>query len=199
MSRPRAGPTTELPLDPNEAEPLLLEGLSSLFDDAKPGVAIPERSVRHRAELHDGLTALFARLNHDLFYGKLPRYRVLLADFGKSELKTAYCSLPERKIVFWRAAVEGPHPLPDDRIRETLLHEMCHIGPPYTGIPWMSHGRGFQRRMIRLYEQGEEWVAYHLEEFMEGNPYGEQPLWPNLGDRFYPWRADPERDPRGWG
>jgi hypothetical protein len=142
------------------------------------------------------LTSLFSDLNRHLFNGKLPAYEVFLEEDNTAD-NLGWCSQPERRIYLWRPAVltragDERNPLPPWRIREVLLHEMCHIGPPYGYGSWTNHGRAFQRRMVRLYIAGEEWVEDHLE---GGMPGGETfledklPNWPDLGDDFYPWRT----------
>jgi hypothetical protein len=93
------------------------------------------------------LDDLFDKLNTELFGGRLPKYRVLpgmprngARGFIDDETRTIWICAPEE-------------------IRETLLHEMCHIGTP-------GHGRTFRAKLKRLARSGEKWAeaerAYYL-------------------------------------
>ncbi len=93
------------------------------------------------------LDALFDHLNADLFDGRLPKYRVRRCTprtgergFIQEEARTIWICTPRQ-------------------IRETLLHEMCHIGTA-------GHGRAFRARLRHLARQGERWAqterAYYL-------------------------------------
>ncbi len=93
------------------------------------------------------LDALFDRLNADLFDGRLPKYRVRRCaprtgerGFIEEEARTIWICTPRE-------------------VRETLLHEMCHIGT-------VGHGRAFRARLRHLARQGERWAqterAYYL-------------------------------------
>lgn len=71
------------------------------------------------------LDALFARLNADLFDGQLPKNRVRRCTprnrergFIEEEARTIWICAPGES-------------------RETLLHEMCHVGTP-------GHGKHFR-------------------------------------------------------
>ena len=45
-----------------------------------------------------------------------------------------------------------------ERLRQALLHEMCHIGEPY-------HGRRFQAKLARLAAAGESWAEKERRDF----------------------------------
>ena len=85
------------------------------------------------------LDALFDRLNADLFDGRLPKYRVRRCaprtgerGFIEEEARTIWICTPRE-------------------VRETLLHEMCHIGTP-------GHGRRFRAKLKQLARSGEKWA-----------------------------------------
>ena len=93
------------------------------------------------------LDALFDHLNADLFDGRLPKYRVRRCaprtgerGFIEDEARTIWICAPRET-------------------RETLLHEMCHIGTP-------GHGRRFRAKLRHLARRGETWAqaerAYYL-------------------------------------
>lgn len=97
------------------------------------------------------LTQLYHELNQQLFNGRLPRYRVT---FYKALACRGYC-LSERKLIRL-----SPN-LPDDKIREVLLHEMCHIhGGP-------NHGKRFQAELARLAALGEEWANDEIRQYTD--------------------------------
>jgi len=93
------------------------------------------------------LDALFDHLNANLFDGRLPKYRVRRCTprneergFIEEEARTIWICTPRE-------------------VRETLLHEMCHIGTA-------GHRRAFRAQLRHLARQGERWAqterAYYL-------------------------------------
>lgn len=93
------------------------------------------------------LDTLFDELNADLFAGSLPKYRVQQCPPRNGERGF----IDEATRTIWVCA--------PDEARETLLHEMCHIGTP-------GHGRQFRAKLKRLARSGETWAeaerAYYL-------------------------------------
>jgi hypothetical protein len=104
--------------------------------------------------LHEGsssmdiaLDSLFDGLNADLFAGRLPKYRVRRCPPQNGE----WGFIDEETRTIWICAPA--------ETRETLLHEMCHIGTP-------GHGRRFRAKLKQLARRGEKWAeeerAYYL-------------------------------------
>ena len=85
---------------------------------------------------------LFDELNRKYWRGRLPRYRVIQRASLRDLL--GQCDNTRRTILL------APHSSPE-KLRLTLLHEMCHIG---TG-PGHSHGPRFLRKLRRLVRLGE--------------------------------------------
>jgi hypothetical protein len=113
-------------------------------------VATTDRSV----------TALYHELNQRYFRGRLPQYWVVFAQ-PKVTGWHGEC-FPARRLIQLRRGLTG------DELRQTLLHEMCHIGSP-------GHGRRFQAKLARLVEQGEPWAQAEID------GYRNSPLsWPNM-------------------
>ena len=82
------------------------------------------------------LDALFDHLNADLFDGRLPKCQVRRCaprtgerGFIQGETRTIWICTPRET-------------------RETLLHEMCHMGTP-------GHGRRFRTKLRHLARRGE--------------------------------------------
>jgi len=95
------------------------------------------------------LDRLFDDLNRTLFADTLPNFSVRMGPSHGGE----YGWIDERTKTIW---LSDP-----TRLRETLLHEMCHIGTP-------GHGRRFRAKLRRLARMGEPWAqaerAYYLRE-----------------------------------
>ncbi len=97
--------------------------------------------------MDDTLDSLFDRLNAGLFDGRLPTYRVRRCPPQAGERGF----IDEKARTIWICT--------SSETRETLLHEMCHIGTP-------GHGRRFRAKLKRLARRGESWAqaerAYYL-------------------------------------
>jgi hypothetical protein len=104
--------------------------------------------------------ALYHELNQRFFGGRLPRYRVTFAQPRVSGWR-GEC-FPARQLIRLARGLTG------EPLRQTLLHEMCHIGAP-------SHGQRFQAKLARLVAQGELWAQKELEGYQEP-----QLTWPQL-------------------
>lgn len=93
------------------------------------------------------LDALFDRLNAGLFDGRLPKYRVCTCTPRNGERGF----IDENARTIWICTSQD--------LRETLLHEMCHIGA-------LGHGRPFRNRLRHLIRRGETWAqaerAYYV-------------------------------------
>jgi hypothetical protein len=85
------------------------------------------------------LDALFDQLNSSLFEGCLPKYRVRRRETQSGE----HGFINDETRTIW---ICNP---PD--VRQTLLHEMCHIGT-------LGHGRLFRAKLRRLAQRGEPWA-----------------------------------------
>ena len=102
---------------------------------------------------HDsGVQALYDQLNRRFFGGRLPRYRVVLAErlprTSWTEPTTmAFCD-DKRELIRLRRTVAPT------ALRRALLHEMCHIGLPY------GHGKRFCARLLKLAAHGETWAKW---------------------------------------
>jgi SprT-like family len=93
-------------------------------------------------------TALYHELNQRYFGGRLPRYRVTLAQPRVSGWH-GEC-FPSRRLI---RLARG---LTEEMLQRTLLHEMCHIGAP-------GHGQRFQAKLAHLVAQGVPWAQEELE------------------------------------
>ncbi len=89
------------------------------------------------------LAVLDNGFNQAFFLGRLPRYRVRRACFDAPG-QYGLCR-QEKQTILIRPGLDG------NDLRETLLHEMCHIGS--TG-----HGKRFQAKLARLASLGERWA-----------------------------------------
>jgi hypothetical protein len=85
------------------------------------------------------LDALFDQLNRDLFDGTLPKHRVRRCASRTGERGF----IDAQECTIWICTTQAT--------RETLLHEMCHIGTP-------GHGRPFRNKLRRLARGGEAWA-----------------------------------------
>ena len=107
------------------------------------------------------LSRLFDELNEKLFYGRLPKYRVVFCDkaFGA---KDGQC-LQERRLI------RLSHSLQHDaqRLRRTLIHEMCHHGCPH-------HGKRFITKLDRLASMGEAWATEEAEEYRNAATWNDE-------------------------
>jgi hypothetical protein len=97
------------------------------------------------------LDQLFDVLNRELFAGRLPKHQVRMHPSARGE----YGWIDARAQTIWLC-----DPL---NLRQTLLHEMCHIGTP-------GHGRRFRAKLRQLARRGEAWAqaerAYYFREEM---------------------------------
>ena len=108
------------------------------------------------------LDVLFDQLNSRFFGGCLPKYRVRRCDAQDGE--HGFINDEARTIWICRS--------PD--VRQTLLHEMCHIGTP-------GHGRLFRAKLRGLARRGETWAqaerAYYLRAELGMKAGGWMALW----------------------
>ena len=108
------------------------------------------------------LDQLFDALNRTHFAGALPKYAVRMGPSYGGE----YGWIDETTRTIW---LSDP-----TRLRETLLHEMCHIGTP-------GHGRCFRAKLRRLACLGESWAqaerAYYLREELRLGAWPWMKLW----------------------
>ena len=116
----------------------------------KPRTIKSVRSIRPSGV--EGLQRLFAQLNHELFDGKLPVYRVRFSPQVKGSL-WGVCD-PKPKVITLRPTLQGKD------LRDTLIHEMCHIG---TGP---EHGKPWQARMLAVADRGEHWAREEVESYL---------------------------------
>jgi hypothetical protein len=84
----------------------------------------------------------------------LPTYRVRFRRFDIRG-KEGECLTASRTIVLATKLRRDP-----ERLRQVLLHEMCHIGARY-------HGRRFQTKLAKLAAAGETWAARERDLFRE--------------------------------
>jgi hypothetical protein len=96
--------------------------------------------------------SLYDQLNQQFFRGRLPRFRVTRASkyFARGGMRFGFCSTKRRLILL------DPN-LSADRLRQTLLHEMCHVRGDE------NHGPPFRRQLRSLHRQGEEWAAIEID------------------------------------
>ena len=89
------------------------------------------------------LGPLFDQFNRAFFRGRLPRHTVRWAPLG---VAGAHGRLRPRARTILLA-----RGLPPRLVRQTLLHEMCHIGS-------LGHGRRFRTKLAHLARMGETWA-----------------------------------------
>lgn len=89
------------------------------------------------------VSQLFDEYNRRYWRGRLPRYRVIRRALPPDLL--GRCSDARRTILLQKD-------LEPERMRLTLLHEMCHIGAVGPGF---DHGPRFLRKVRRLVQLGE--------------------------------------------
>jgi hypothetical protein len=87
---------------------------------------------------------LFEQFNRAFFRGRLPRHTVRWAPLG---FVGAHGRLRPRTRTILLA-----RGLPPRLVRQTLLHEMCHIGS-------LGHGCRFRAKLTRLARMGEAWAG----------------------------------------
>ena len=68
------------------------------------------------------LNVLYDQLNREFFDGGLLRYQVKLVARVPGKFSSGACYSKRQLIILSRGLERAP------RLRETLLHEMCHIG-----------------------------------------------------------------------
>jgi hypothetical protein len=110
------------------------------------------------------LNALFDELNRELFDGTLPKHRVHRCESRAGERGF----IDEQARTIWICTTHAS--------RETLLHEMCHIGTP-------GHGRRFRNKLRRLARSGEAWAR------AERVYYVRQELWLRAEQWIALWRC----------
>jgi len=108
------------------------------------------------------LDVLFDQLNNSLFMGSLPTYRVRRRKPQNGE----HGFINDAARIIWICSS------PD--VRQTLLHEMCHIGT-------VGHGRLFRAKLRRLAQRGETWAqaerVYYLRAELSMKAGGWIALW----------------------
>jgi len=102
-----------------------------------------KRAREDQALKAKSLAVLYDEFNQTFFRGRLPRYRVRRDRFDDPG-QFGLCR-QEKQTILIRPGLDG------NDLRETLLHEMCHIGS--TG-----HGKRFQAKLARLESLGEKWA-----------------------------------------
>lgn len=112
---------------------------------------------------------LYEELNRRYFRGRLPHYRVrFVRRLFPDSAGTFYgrCD-SDRKLILLRHDRAPGAPT----LRQSLLHEMCHIGAP-------GHGKRWQAKMRRLAALGETWAeqeaARYAEEIRHRRPFAAQ-------------------------
>jgi len=89
--------------------------------------------------------SLYAQLNREFFRDRLPVYRVRFRQFDRPG-QEGECKPTARTILLATPLKGDPQ-----KLRQVLLHEMCHIGSP-------GHGLRFQAKLARLAANGESWA-----------------------------------------
>ncbi len=106
------------------------------------------------------LQRMFEDFNDRFFSGKLRRFRVVMHKIRVGALRGNVDAA--RRTVHL-------HPMPDDDVPRSLLHEMCHVAAG----SW--HGKLFRREMNRLRRSNERWVAEWAKVELEA--YRNSPTW----------------------
>jgi hypothetical protein len=108
------------------------------------------------------LDQLYDALNREFFRARLPPYTVRLG----YRLGYGFCDTAHRRILLRSGLSESTVPTARHTLRQTLLHEMCHIGTRY-------HGKRWQAKMLRLADRGETWARDEAREYQrEAPPFG---------------------------
>ena len=99
-------------------------------------------------------SALYGQLNGQFFRGRLPADAVRFRRFDVHG-KEGECSPESRTILLATGLKRDP-----ERLRQVLLHEICHIGAP-------DHGRRFQAKLAKLAAAGESWAEQERRQLAE--------------------------------
>ena len=108
------------------------------------------------------LNVLYDQLNREFFDGGLLRYQVKLVARVPGKFSSGACYSKRQLIILSRGLERAP------RLRETLLHEMCHVGT--SG----KHDRSFQAKLKKLERRGETWAGREWREYAEDTLLGEK-------------------------
>jgi len=103
------------------------------------------------------LQQLFDDCNQQFFHGRLPKYRVR---FTNSIYYYGECR-PQNHVILLSRRV------PQEELRQYLLHEMCHIGCP-------DHGKRFTSKLQKLADQGEEWAVEEIRLYREALTWNQE-------------------------
>ena len=103
------------------------------------------------------LQQLFDDYNQQFFLGRLPKYRVR---FSHSIHSHGECRSQDHVILLSRR-------VPQEELRQYLLHEMCHIGCP-------DHGKRFKSKLQKLADQGEEWAVEEIHLYREAFTWNQE-------------------------
>ncbi len=127
------------------------------------------------------VSQMFDEFNRKYWRGRLSRYRVIRRatlsdnDLGQCRNKT--------RTILLRRDLDG------ELLRQTLLHEMCHIGPD-SGY---DHGPRFLRKLHRLARLGEPKLLEDIEQY-DGTAIRREidrlKAEGKLGGSEIPWRSD---------
>jgi len=106
---------------------------------------------------HRRLQRLFQRYNVKFWAGKLPQVKLVAADYSNDggELG-AYFPRALRIVIHAEGCAT------DRKVRDVLLHEMCHVAVGREA----GHGPKFNDEVMRLYLKGAPLIVY------EGTPDG---------------------------
>ncbi len=116
------------------------------------------------------LARMFRDLNREFFHGAIRGVRVFLGEVAASPLDPVHPDnggecMGDAIIIDWRFGRRSVNMW--WRIREILLHEMCHVGPGERGV--YPHGHPvWMRRMYRLGRKGEVFALSDLLELVCG-------------------------------
>jgi len=103
------------------------------------------------------LQQLFDDCNQQFFHGRLPKYRVR---FTNSIYYYGECR-PQNHVILLSRRV------PQEELRQYLLHEMCHIG-------CSDHGKRFTSKLQKLADQGEEWAVEEIRLYREALTWNQE-------------------------
>ena len=106
------------------------------------------------------LDRLYDELNRTRFGGTLPKYEVSWNEPGGGLIASTHPWLPSIYISPLMTCSKS-----SEKIRQILLHEMCHVdtrGPNNQEME-IGHGLRWLSSMIRLADQGEDWVLKDIQ------------------------------------
>ena len=136
------------PLDsPSMAKPIAdcrrdVRDRNGIAPEVKLGIGVDR--LDYTKGIIERMQAVFDRVNHASFGGRLPRVPIHLSRKMKRR-NGHFSSTPLEIVISWRLCVHGA----PGEAEETMRHEMIHLWQYIEGLP-VDHGPAFRRAARRL-------------------------------------------------